>query len=185
MPARPKTTDEQILQATLLLIERNGRDGFTMSEVAASVGIRAPSLYKRFKDRADLLHAAENRLWAHLAELLGRAIVADDPTASVMAQAKAIRTFAKENPNSYSLFFDIRSPPTEAGRSARAIAVAQLLGPLSALVGGPQAFAAARVLVPFLHGFITMELANGFRLGDGVDANFETGVSVILRGIAD
>jgi hypothetical protein len=38
--------------------------------------------------------------------------------------------------------------------------------------------------VPFLHGFISMELANGFRLGDGVDAAFETGVSTILRGIA-
>ena len=90
-----------------------------MSDVAASVGIRAPSLYKRFKGRADLLHAAENRLWADLAELLGRSIIADDPAASVMAQAKAIRTFAKQNPNKYSLFFDIRSPASEAGRSAR------------------------------------------------------------------
>jgi hypothetical protein len=40
------------------------------------------------------------------------------------------------------------------------------------------------VLVPFLHGFISMELANAFRLGGGLDAAFEKGVSTILRGLA-
>jgi hypothetical protein len=55
---------------------------------------------------------------------------------------------------------------------------------LAALVGEAHAFAAARVLVPFLHGFISMELANAFRLGKGVSLAFEKGVSTILRGLA-
>ena len=184
MPARPKTTDAQIVQAALDLVERHGRDGFSMNDVAGTVGIRAPSLYGRFKDRARLLAAVELRVWADLASFLERATIAHDPEASLMAQAHAIRRFAKSNPNSYSLFFDIRSEPSEAGTEARAAAVATLLPALGALVGDAQAFAAARVLVPFLHGFISMELANGFRLGAGVDEAFESGVRTILRGLA-
>jgi AcrR family transcriptional regulator len=59
MPARPKTSDEQIVQATRELIEREGRDGFSMTDVATAVGIRAPSLHSRFKDRASLISGVE------------------------------------------------------------------------------------------------------------------------------
>jgi AcrR family transcriptional regulator len=183
MPAHPKTTDLQIIQAARALLEHKGRDGFSMKDVAAAVHIRTPSLYGRFKDRADLLSAVDLQVWAELADLLSRSIVADDATATLMAQARAIRRFALGNPNGYSLFFDARLPPTDTGTAARGAAVGRLLEPLGALVGKERAFASARVLVPFLHGFISMELANGFRLGDGVDAAFENGLSVILRGL--
>ena len=54
---RPKTEDAQIVQVALGLVERLGRDGFTMNDVAGAVGIRAPSLYGRFEDRDSLLAA--------------------------------------------------------------------------------------------------------------------------------
>ena len=185
MPAQPKTTDAQIVQAARHLVEREGRDGFSMHDVAASVGIRAPSLYGRFKDRASLLGALELSACAELAALLGKSIIANDPEATLLAQAQAVRRFAKRNPNSYSLLFDIRSVPTEEGTSARAAAVAWVTAPLAAIVGEDKSLAAARVLVPFLHGFISMELANAFRLGKGVDAAFKNGVATILRGLAE
>lgn len=184
MPAHPKTTDAQIVQAARHLVECAGLDGFSMNDVAESVGIRAPSLYGRFKDRASLLGAVELQVCAELAGLLGKSIIANDPEATLMAQAQAVRRFAKRNPNSYSLLFDIRSVPTKEGASARAAALAPLIPSLAALVGKEHAFAAARVLVPFLHGFISMELANAFRLGKGVNAAFENGVSTILGGLA-
>jgi AcrR family transcriptional regulator len=183
MPAHPKTTDAQIVKAALRLVERHGRDGFSMNDVAGAVGIRAPSLYNRFKDRASLLAAVELQVWAELAGFLESAVIANDPAATLTAQAHAIRRFAKSNPNSYSLFFDIRSEPTEDGTKARAAAVATLMPALAVLVGEQHAFAAARVFVPFLHGFISMELANGFRLGAGVDEAFETGLLTILWGL--
>jgi AcrR family transcriptional regulator len=184
MPAHPKTTDTQIIQAARRLVEREGRDGFSMNDVAAAVGIRAPSLYGRFKDRASLLAAVELSVCAELEDLLGKSIIANNPEATLMAQAQAVRGFAKRNPNSYSLLFDIRSVPTEEGTAARGAAVAQLMAPLAAVVGEGQALAAARVLTPFVHGFVSMELANAFRLGDGLDAAFEKGVTTILRGLA-
>lgn len=183
MPAHPKTTDAQIVKAARRLVEREGRDGFSMNDVAESVGIRAPSLYGRFKDRASLLSAVELHLCAELTRKLSKLMIDDDPKATLTGQALAIRRFARSNPNGYSLLFDIRSIPTEEGTLARAAAVAPLLPSLAALAGKDHAFAAARVLVPFVNGFIAMENANAFRLGGGLDAAFENGVSVILRGV--
>lgn len=183
MPAHPKTTDAQIVQATRRLIEREGRDGFSMNDVAKAVGIRAPSLYGRFKDRASLLGAVELHVCGDLARKLSKLIIDDDPETTLMAQAQAIRRFAKRNPNSYSLLFDIGSVRTEEGTSARAAALVPLLPSLAALAGEDRAFSAARVLVPFMHGFISMELAHAFRMGGGLDVAFKNGVSVILRGV--
>jgi len=165
------------------LVEREGRDGFSMNDVAESVGIRAPSLYGRFKDRASLLSAVELHVCADLVGRLSKLTIDDDPEATLKAQAQAIRRFAKRNPNSYSLLFDIGSVHTEEGTSARAAALAPLLPSLAALAGEDHAFSAARVLVPFIHGFISMELAHAFRLGGGLDVAFENGVSVVLRGV--
>jgi hypothetical protein len=50
-------------------------------------------------------------------------------------------------------------------------------------VGEENALAAARVLTPFLHGFVSMELSNAFRLGGGLDAAFENGVRTIIEGL--
>ena len=50
MPSPPKTTDADIVAAARKLVERHGRTGLSMGDVAAAVGVRAPSLYGRFAD---------------------------------------------------------------------------------------------------------------------------------------
>jgi hypothetical protein len=61
--------------------------------------------------------------------------------------------------------------------------LAPTLTALTALIGEHKALLAARVLAPYLHGFVAMELSAAFRLGGGLDAAFENGVSTILRGL--
>ena len=58
-PARAKTTEEAILDAASNLLEVGGLDALTMQAVAAEVGVRAPSLYKRVRDRAALVRAVQ------------------------------------------------------------------------------------------------------------------------------
>ena len=49
-------TKERILNSALSLFSRNGYDGTSMEQIADLVGIRAPSLYKHFKGKEDILN---------------------------------------------------------------------------------------------------------------------------------
>lgn len=184
MPALPKTSDAQIVEAARSLLESKGRDGFSMNDVAAAVGVRAPSLYRRFEDRAAILEAVELSLLRDLERALAKSTVPRRPLETLRSQARAYRAFAKANPNGYSLLFDVRSRGTEEGMRARAAALAPAMPAFTALVGQENALLAARVLTPFMHGFVSMEIGEAFRLGGGLDAAFEHGVSTILQGLA-
>ena len=184
MPAPPKTTDAEIVGAVRKLLETHGREGLSMSDVARVVGVRAPSIYGRFADRASLIDAVELDLWRELGRRLQRAATGGDPIEMLTAQSRAYRSFAKSNPAGYALLYRIDAERSDAGLAARAAAAAASMPAFSALVGERNALAAARVLTPFLHGFVSMEIAGAFRLGGGIDAAFEHGVATILKGLA-
>lgn len=184
MPAPPKTSDAQIVEAARKLLESKGRDGVSMNDVAAAVGVRAPSLYRRFQGRAAILEAVELSLWRKLGRTLAESAVSHRPSETLRSQARAFRAFAKAHPNGYSLMFDARSRHTEEATRARDAALVPALPAITALVGRGKELAAASVLTPFLHGFVSMELGAAFRQGDGLDAAFELGIATILRGLA-
>jgi AcrR family transcriptional regulator len=185
MPAPPKTTDIGVIRAARKLLEKHGQDGFSMKDVAAAVGVRAPSLYERFSDRAALLAAIELQILDEIGQVLAAAVVPGIPTETLMAQALAYRRFAKANAQGYALVFEVRSARTKEGTTGRARALAPSMPALEALVGPADALLAARVFAPYLHGFVSMEIAGAFRLGGGLDAAFANGVKTILRGFLD
>ena len=59
------STKEKILETALTLFAKNGYDGTSVEQIAQDVGIKAPSLYKHFKGKEDILNTlidtAENR----------------------------------------------------------------------------------------------------------------------------
>lgn len=185
MPAQAKTTDASVIAAARRLLETKGIDGLTLTDVAAAVGLRAPSLYRRFESREALLHHVELALWSALAEVLRKAARPADPLASLTAQAVAYRRFAKKNPYGYALLFQSAAPRSQAGLRAREQAFAASLPAFANLVGEEQVLSAARVLTPYLHGFVSMELAGAFRFGGGLDAAFRRGIATILRGLTE
>ncbi len=183
MPSPPKTTDAEIVAATMALVESHGRDGFSMNDVAVAVGVRAPSLYGRFAHRAALLAAVELDFWGRFGSAVAAARKSADPVRALTAQARAYRAFANANPGGYALIHSADSERTAEGTRARAAGVALMMPHFAALVGERDALLAARVLTPFLHGFVSMEIAGAFRLGAGLDEAFERGVATILSGL--
>lgn len=182
MPAHAKTSEQNIVYAARGLLEKHGLDGFSMNDVARVVGVRAPSLYGRFADRDALIDAIELEAFGEIRRALEAAAQAD-PVKSLTAQAHAYRAFAKKNPEAYALAYRRESKHSAAGKSARASAVAACLPAIVALVGKADALIAARVLAPFMHGFVSMELADAFRLGGGLDAAYANGIRTILNGM--
>lgn len=184
-PARARTSPAQIVAAGRSLLEAGGLDAVTMQGVAEKVGVRGPSLYKRFPSRGALIAAigAAALEDLHLGlEPLGRD---PDPAAGLRATAVAFRAFARRNPRTYELLFMNLPPGSRPPAELNARAAAPLLDLAERLVGSDRALEAARLVTAFAHGFVSMELAGAFRLGGDVDEAYRFGVDVLVDALAD
>lgn len=174
MPTPERTSVEEIVAAGREILELAGPAGLTMQAVATRVGVRAPSLYKRIRDRDALLAAVATASIEALTERLEAA--GDDLT----TLARTYRAFAHAYPESFRLMFTVAAPHDALERSA-----APLIRAASALVGEDDALDAARLFTAWATGFLQMELSGAFRLGGDVDRAFEYGLSRLLAGMAD
>ncbi len=65
------STKEKILEASLTLFAENGYDGTSVEQIANIVGIKAPSLYKHYKGKEDILNALIDSAEARYEEMFG------------------------------------------------------------------------------------------------------------------
>ncbi len=183
-PARARTSNAEIVAAGRELLEAGGLDAVTMQAVADRVGVRAPSLYKRFPNRAALIGAIGGATLEDLGRQIAPSSQEPDPASGLRSIAAAFRAFAKANPRAYELLFmnlpaDMRPPVEDTAVSAE-----PLVTLTERLVGPSRALEAARLLTAFANGFISMELSGAFRLGGDVDEAYRYGVDVLVDALA-
>ena len=65
------STKEKILEAALTLFAENGYDGTSVEQIANIVGIKAPSLYKHYKGKEDILNALIDSAETRYEEMFG------------------------------------------------------------------------------------------------------------------
>ncbi|MGW9158119.1 TetR/AcrR family transcriptional regulator [Microbacterium sp. NPDC055665] len=172
MPAPERTSVAEIVDAGREILETAGPAGLTMQAVATRVGVRAPSLYKRIRDRDALLAAVAT---ASIEALTARL----DPSGDdLTALARAYRAFAHAHPEGFRIMFTVAAPQDALERSA-----APVIRAASALVGEDDALDAARLFTAWATGFLQMELSGAFRLGDDVDRAFDYGLQRLLAGL--
>ncbi|MGM1017927.1 MAG: TetR/AcrR family transcriptional regulator [Actinomycetota bacterium] len=165
MPTPRRTSHAEIVAAGRDLLEQGGPTGLTMQAVAARVGVRAPSLYKRVADRDALLQDIAR---ASVEELTGILSAANGDITSL---AESYRAFAHAHPESFRLMFSTSAPLDALDRAA-----APVLRAMADLVGEDEALDAARLFTAWATGFLQMELAGSFRLGGDVDHAFAYGL---------
>lgn len=183
MPTPPKTSTAGIIGAARDLITEHGLDSLTMQSVAERVGVRGPSLYKHFSDRAALLKAVELSVVADLETVLVAAAASEklDDKDALRAVAGAFRRFAQQTPAQYKLLFQLRSGDAETQEAGRRALQPVLERLLSLLGNREQAFLRAQALTAFMHGFALMEAAGAFHLGGHLDVAFATGIELLLK----
>jgi len=182
MPAPEKTTREAIVTAGRELVERVGIDGLTMQAVAERVGVRAPSLYKRIRDRQELLSLVVESTVDDLTARLDATRNEADPRSRLIAQANALRAFAKEQPVGFALVFSAHGVP-RAESVVIASSVTPLLDAVTELTGSEHALDGARLVTAWANGFITMELGGTFKMGGDVDAAWRWGLDRIVAAV--
>ena len=65
------STKEKILNEALTLFAENGYDGTSVEQIATEVGIKAPSLYKHYKGKEDILNALIDSAEVRYEEMFG------------------------------------------------------------------------------------------------------------------
>ena len=176
MPTPARTSLEQIVKAGRHIVETDGIDGLTMQSVAARVGVRAPSLYKRLHGRNELLRLVANDAAAELTRDLESAADGKDARRDLASLASTFRRFAHANPGAYSLIFAPLPDDARADAGWSVKASAPVIDTTERLAGTDHALEAARTVVAWANGFIAMELAGAFRLGGDVDRAFDYGI---------
>jgi AcrR family transcriptional regulator len=194
MPTPARTSVDAIVNAGRDILDLEGLDALTMQRVAGAVGVRAPSLYKRVRDRDALVRliAADvvDELAARVRAAAGGAGAsgadpATDAAADLRAIARTFRGWALEHPGGYALLFS-RLPDAwrlEPDADPTAGVFAALFRSVAALSGPDDVLEASRTVVAWASGFVGMELAGAFRLGGDVDSAFEYGVERIVTAI--
>ncbi len=71
-PPEPEARRDQVLRVAGALFARGGYSGTGLREIAAEVGIRAPSLFKHFKSKHALYNAVLRNVFARLGEVAAR-----------------------------------------------------------------------------------------------------------------
>jgi AcrR family transcriptional regulator len=154
-----------------------------MQAVASAVGVRAPSLYKRIRDRGELIRLIGDATASDLLAQL-EPVRTGDPEHDLAALAAAFRAFAHRRPAGFGLLFARLPEAWRVDPALNARAAGPILETVNALVGPGEALDAARLVVAWVHGFVSMELAGTFRLGGDVDEAFGYGVQRLTELLA-
>jgi AcrR family transcriptional regulator len=184
LPTPAKTSHAELVSIALRLVEADGPAALTVSAVAQAAGVKAPSLYKHFTDRQALLKAVEIEVLDELERTLRAETTGRTPKTRLRSMAAAYRRFANAHPRRYEAIYS-RNAFNDPELAAACLKAAQpLFEELKAAgIGDKRILSLSRTLTAFLHGFVSMEIVNAFRLGSDLDRDFAESLETILREV--
>jgi AcrR family transcriptional regulator len=185
MPYPSQVNAESILEKAIDMLEADGLDNLSLGKLAAALGVKAPSLYRYYKSKADLLRTINIVTTRQLNTAMRKGIAeaGDDPYEQIMGMARAYRHYATTYPVVYSLNYnnmqdDLRPDDDE---------IESLSHPLekvmARIVGEENALTALRGAWAMLHGFAMLENSQQFRRGGSLDEAFETAIRTYIAGL--
>jgi AcrR family transcriptional regulator len=187
MPPKAGLDHAAVVQAAVALADTAGIEQFTLADLAAQLGVRTPSLYNHVAGlpglRRDLAVLGTRELGARMS----RAAIGRSGDAAMLAIAQAYRAFVATHPGLYaatvrsSLLTDQPIPELVAAQGETVEVV------LAVLVGyglsGAEAIHAARGFRSVVHGFATLEAAEGFGIPLDLDASFQQLIENYIAGL--
>lgn len=177
MPDQTLPRRDQIVAVALDLLEEQGPDAVSMRAIAERIGIRAPSLYKHFRDKEALEVALVAAGFESMTSAFTRALAAD-PGDALEALAITYRGWALEHRHLYRLVTHKPIPRDQLPEGVEAAAAA----PVVEVARGDADL--ARAVWAFAHGMTSLELAGRFPPGADLDAAWHAGVEAMRARIA-
>ncbi|WP_395728490.1 TetR/AcrR family transcriptional regulator [Nakamurella sp.] len=177
-------TRAQLAERAAEIADANGWDRLTLADVAASFGVRLPSLYKHVGSLAELRRDVSVLGARELLDELTAAVVGRAGTPALTALAGAYRTFAERCPGRYAA--SVVAPNADDEEHLRT--AQRLLDVLTAVlaefgVEGDDAIHAIRALRALLHGFVALEVAGAYAMPLDLDVSYRRMVDGFAAGL--
>jgi AcrR family transcriptional regulator len=172
---------ESVVAAAAQLADAEGLGALTLARLADHLGVRAPSLYVHIHGLEDLRHRVAIRGAAELAAELQSAAAGRTQGEALAAVAGAYRAYALAHPGTYAALQRVPNlRDHEAARRVVDVVLAVLRGYGQS---GDQAIHGVRIVRAALHGFVALELGEGFGIPLDLDESFRRLVGVLDRGL--
>jgi AcrR family transcriptional regulator len=183
---------EQVLDAALRILGRDGVAALTARRLAEEAGTSPPAVYELFGDKAGVVRAMFFCGFAQLGAALAQLRPGDDPLGDLVALAQRYRGFILDRPALAAVMFsrpfasfDPAPEEAAAGAAVRERIVAAVRRAIASgrLNGDPTDVAHAYVAL--VHGLAAAESAR--RLGSSeaaVERRWDVAVRALLRGFA-
>jgi AcrR family transcriptional regulator len=183
MAKRRRLNRELVIEAAATMADQAGTvSAVRLSALARALQIQPPSLYNHIDNLQDLRYGLAVYSVEQLLAALRQASQGLVGREALLAIAMAYRRFAHDHPGLYPL--TIRAPePDEEVLVSLSQELLQLLLLLMASLGlqGDDALHAIRGLRAILHGFVSLETAEGFKMDLDQEESFRRLVSAYLE----
>lgn len=168
----------------LAIADRQSFEALSLSAVAAELGIRPSALYTYFDSLADLRYAIAVQATTNLTDDLRDAAIGRAGDEAVMALASAYRQFASRHPGQYaSTLLPPTGPTDDLARATERLTdvFARVIANYGH--GGDTAIHAARAARSAIHGFVAIEVCQGFHHDTDSDDSFTHLVTTVISGL--
>ncbi len=185
MPSRRRLNRASVIeQAAVLADAAGGVNGVSQTSLAEALGIRTPSLYNHISGLDDLHYGLAVYGLRLLLTDLRRATQGLVGRESILALAHTYRRFALTHPGLYPLVHRAPDPEeTELLDVSQELLQFILLHVASLGLQGDDAIHAIRGLRTILHGFVSLEMAGGFKMVLDREDSFDHILDVYLSGL--
>jgi AcrR family transcriptional regulator len=158
--------------------------GLTLTALAGALEIQVPSLYNHIAGRQALQRELALAGLRMLLRTFREAIAGKVGRAALVAIARAYRDFAAAHPGLYPLTLQAPAPGDgEITALSEELIQLLLLVLATTRIEGEPAYHAIRGLRSILHGFVSLEAAQGFELLISKDESFDHLVNTYLDGL--
>ncbi len=165
----------EIVAAAHRVLEAEGMGALTMRRLGVETGMRAPSIYKHFPDKASVELALIDEGLAGVGQVLHAAVEEAGGCRPVRALLTAYRTHALAHPNLYRL---ATAGPLDRARLTPGLE--EWAGEPFFLVTRDPAWAQA--LWSAAHGMVILELDGRYPAGSDLDATWEAAIGAFGSG---
>ncbi len=170
-----------VVQTAATLVDTMGLGEVTLTELAAHLDVRLPSLYNHIAGLPGLRRELALFGIREMAKRMGQAVMGKAGDDAILALANTYRAFVNEHPGLYAATFCAPAPDDVELQEASQELVDIVLKVLAFYsLYNEDALHAVRAIRSIIHGFATLENARGFEIPLARDETFRRLIHMFL-----